>query len=149
MTLTSEVGAGRSQAVRGMGLAAVALALVGVPLEAAYLVGHARTELTAPHVHSIRDLLAPAADAIPPDGSWVITSAARTPNALYFLQRPPVEHVPLAGRPAAVHARLVQAGVDYVIVLYRNRPTAFRTRHDEWYRVVLARRGGVVLLVEP
>jgi hypothetical protein len=149
MTLTSEVGAGHSQAVRGMGLAAVVLALAGVPLEAAYLVGHMRTELTAPHEHRIRGLLEPAADAIPPDGTWVITSAARTPNALYLIQRPPVGHVPLAGSPAAVHARLVQAGVDYVIVLYRNHVKAFRTRHDGWYRVVLARPGGVVLQVKP
>jgi len=132
-----------------MGLAAVALALVGVPLEAAYLVGHMRTELTAPHEHRIRGLLEPSAGVIPPDGRWVITSAARTPNALYFIQHPPVEGVSLKGSAAAVHARLVQHGVGYVIVLYRNHVKAFRTRHDEWYRVVLARPGGMVLQVEP
>ena len=147
MTLTSEVGAGRSRTVRGMGLAAVALALAGVPIGAAYVAGHARTELTAPHEHRIRGLLEPAAGVIPPDGRWVITSAARTPNALYFIQHPPVEGFGLKGPAAAVHARLVQHGVEYVIVLYRNHLKAFRTRHDEWYRVILTRRAGEVLQV--
>jgi hypothetical protein len=149
MPHTGQGRAGRSRAVRVAGLAAVILVAAGVAIQAAFVVRHAHEELTAHHKHYIRDLLAPAADAIPPDGRWVITSAARTPNALYFLQRPPVQHVPLAGTAAAVHTSLVQAGVDYVIVLYRNRPMAFRAPHDDWYRVVLARRAGVVLQVEP
>jgi hypothetical protein len=132
-----------------MGLAAVALALAGVPVNAVYLARHAHTEITAPHGHHIRDLLVAAARAMPPDGRWVITSAARTPNALYLVGRPPVADVAVRGSAAKVHARLLQARVGYVIVVSQRRLKAFRTRHDEWYTVVLTRPAGQLLRVKP
>ena len=83
-----------------------------------------------------------------PEGDrYAITSLARTPNAVYFLGYRPVDGIGLRGSPAAVHDRLTKARVRYVIVLDRDRPRAFRSRHGSWYRVVATTPAGQLLEV--
>jgi hypothetical protein len=145
MAHTGEARSGRSRAVRVAGLAAVALLAAGVAIQAGFVARHARTELTAPREHGIRELLEVAARRVPRGDRYAITSLARTPNAVYFLGYRPVEGVGLRGPPAAVHDRLTRAGVRYVIVLDRDRPRAFRSRHGSWYRILATTPAGQLL----
>jgi hypothetical protein len=145
MAHTGEAGSGRSRAVRVAGLAAVALLAAGVAIQAGFVARHAHTELTAPRAHGIRELLEVAARRVPRGDRYAITSLARTPNAVYFLGYRPVEGVGLRGAPAAVHDRLMRARVRYVIVLDRDRPRAFRSRHGSWYRILATTPAGQLL----
>ncbi len=147
MSHTGEGTEGRSRAVRVAGLAAVVLLAAGVAIQAGFVVRHAHTELTAPREHAIRELLEVAADRVPEGDRYAITSLARTPNAVYFLGYRPVDGIGLRGSPAAVHDRLTKARVRYVIVLDRDRPRAFRSRHGSWYRVVATTPAGQLLEV--
>jgi hypothetical protein len=147
MSHTGEGTEGRSRAVRVAGLAAVVLLAAGVAIQAGFVVRHAHTELTAPREHAIRELLEVAADRVPDGDRYAITSLARTPNAVYFLGYRPVDGIGLRGSPAAVHDRLTKARVRYVIVLDRDRPRAFRSRHGSWYRVVAKTPAGQLLEV--
>jgi hypothetical protein len=145
MAQSGETWAGRSRAVRFAGLAAVVLLGAGVAIQAGFVARHAHTELTAPREHGIRELLEVAARRVPRGDRYAITSLARTPNAIYFLGYRPVEGVGLRGTPAAVHDRLTRARVRYVIVLDRNRPRAFRSRHRRWYRILATTPSGQLL----
>ena len=147
MSHTGEGTEGRSRAVRVAGLAAVVLLAAGVAIQAGFVVRHAHTELTAPREHAIRGLLEVAADRVPEGDRYAITSLARTPNAVYFLGYRPVDGVGLRGSPAAVHDRLTKARVRYVIVLDRDRPRAFRSRHGSWYRILATTPAGQLLEV--
>jgi hypothetical protein len=145
MAPTGEATGGRSRAVRVAGLAAVVLLAAGVAIQAGFVVRHAHTELTAPREHGIRELLEVAARRMPHGDRYVITSLARTPNAVYFLSYRPVDGVGLRGSPAEVHDRLVRARIRYVIVLDRDRPRAFRSRHGSWYRILATTPAGQLL----
>jgi hypothetical protein len=145
MTHASECRAGRPRAVGVTALAVVLLASAGVAIQAAFVVRHARTELTAPREHRIRELLEVAGAQVPPGDRYAMTSPARTPNAVYFMGYRPVAGINLQGSPAAVHHRLAEARVQYVIVLNRGRPRAFRSRHPTGYRVVATLPAGQLL----
>jgi hypothetical protein len=139
--------AGFSWALRVAGLAAVVVAAVSVPVQGVYLARVARTQLSAPHEHDIRTLFMAAARHIPEGAPFAVTSVARTRNVVYLLRRRNVVRVDLNGPTAAVRARLQNAGVRFVIVLFRNRPPAFSARDATWYRVLVGLRAGQVVEV--
>ena len=144
---SGEGAAGFSWALRVAGLAAVVVAAVAVPVQAVYVARVARTQLSAPHEHDIRTLFMAAARYIPEGAPYAVTSAARTPNAVYLLRHRNVVGVNLNGPTAAVRARLQNAGVRFVIVLVQNRPPAFSAKDATWYRVLVDLRAGQVVEV--
>jgi hypothetical protein len=146
----TDSGAGRSghcRAKRIAGLAAVALLLAAVPLQVAFLAPVAHRQLMARHEHRIRELFVAAADRIPHGARYAVTSAARTPNAVYFLG--PAVNLEFAGPAAVVRRRLETHRVRYVIVLNRSRPAAFTAGNASWYRVILSLRAGDVVELLP
>jgi hypothetical protein len=139
--------AGFSWALRVAGLAAVVVAALAVPVQGVYLARVARTQLSAPHEHYIRTLFMAAARHIPEGAPYAVTSVARTRNVAYLLRHRNLVVVNLNGPTAAVRARLQNAGVRFVIVLFRNRPRAFSDPSATWYRVLVGLRAGQVVEV--
>jgi hypothetical protein len=146
----SDSGSGRSgnrRATRIAGLAALVLAVAAVPVQLAFLGPVVRTHLTARHEHNIRRLLIAAADRIPDGARYAITSAAREPNAVYFLG--PAVDVRFTGSPEIVRRRLEIHRIRYVIILRQSRPRALASGDASWYRLIVRRRAGEVVEVLP
>jgi hypothetical protein len=145
MPNSSEGTLGHPRAAGAAGLVAVLLLVAGLPVQAAFTARTADTALTARHEHDIRDLMLAAADHIPDGARYAVTSEARTPNAVYTIRRATVAQVDLIGAAPAVYERLEQAGVGFVIVLYRNRPPAFAPPDPRWYRLLASVTAGQVV----
>lgn len=146
----TDSGSGRSgyrSATRLAGLTAVVLAVAAVPAQIAFLAPVAHTQLTAGHRHRIRELLMTARDRIPDGARYAVTSAARQPNAVYFLG--PVVDVRFTGSPEIVRRRLENRRVRYVIILRHSRPPAFTSGDATWYRVLVDTEAGEVVEVLP
>jgi hypothetical protein len=148
MTTSGEGPAAHSKVVRLAALGAVVVAIAGVPAQAAFVARTAATQLTAPHEHRIRALLVAAAKRIPDGARYAVTSAARTPNAVYFIRQAKVVPLRLKGPPTAVRARLAEHRVRFVIVLYRNHAPAFASPASTWYHVLLKREAGELVEID-
>jgi hypothetical protein len=146
----TESGSGRSgyrRMTRIAGLTAVVVAVAAVPAQIAFLAPVAHTQLTAGHKHRIRELLVAARDRIPHGARYAVTSAAREPNAVYFLG--PAVNVRFTGSPEIVRRRLETHRIRYVIILRHSRPPAFTSGDATWYRVILDLAAGEVVEVLP